>query len=87
MLGAAGENNRALTTDANTITDGRFFARGVDCTNLHVPTAYGYLYARSVTQGGFITIYQQFITFTREIYSRCGNGDFDTLTITWTDWS
>ena len=86
VLGAAGVDDQRLTADANTITDGRFFARGVDHTNLHVPGDYGYLYARSVTQGGFTTIYQQFIKYNRESYSRRGNGELSG-TMTWTDWS
>ena len=90
LLGAAGLDGRLLTADANTIYDGRFFARNKIPESYHIPENYGYLHARSVEEGGYIVIYQSFAGISTDhcLYVRSGSGGTSAgETITWSSWA
>lgn len=86
VLGASGSDGRHLQADANTIIEGRYFARSLDIDSYHIPADYGYLFARSVTQIAYTIIYQSFVDLNRVHYERYGNGP-EGGPYTWSGWN
>ena len=84
-LGGLGVDEQALSTSADDIRTGRYFARNKNPSDYNIPAYYGALFSECVTQGSFSNVYQVFMTIDRDYFVRFGNGAADS-SLTWTSW-